>query len=241
MHAIIRQGNGKYYVSAVFGYYNNIKSTNDYQRYIERIHSPYYIVYDEQKEHLVKCFAMKPHTTHLIPLVLIVDSSTKDWIVDENGIGGIDFLPREVADKLTETGELPQDIKEKCLSIDEAFMYEEYHEIKTESDIENLEYASGGFHDAYIEEHRMLKDGTLYLLFEGVWGCKIELWLWGDLEYDTSSRDREEYLPYWLSSSLFFQDDFIYFVDEAEMTVEQINEEYCWFKARHMKYHIIPD
>ena len=39
MHAIIRQGNGKYYISSVFGYYNDVKSEDDYQRYLERINS----------------------------------------------------------------------------------------------------------------------------------------------------------------------------------------------------------
>ena len=43
MHAILRQGNGEYYVSAVFGYYRDIAATNSYQRYLERIHKPYFI------------------------------------------------------------------------------------------------------------------------------------------------------------------------------------------------------
>lgn len=39
-------------------------------------------------------------------------------------------------------------------------------------------------------------DGTLYLRFDGNWGCEIEMWFWGDLEYDTSSRNPEEYDSY---------------------------------------------
>ena len=35
MHAIVRQGDGKYYVSPVFGYYKDVKSKDDYQRYLE--------------------------------------------------------------------------------------------------------------------------------------------------------------------------------------------------------------
>ena len=54
MHAIIRQGNGKYYISAVFGYYNDVKSEDDYQRYLERIHTPYYIIFNEEKTKLIK-------------------------------------------------------------------------------------------------------------------------------------------------------------------------------------------
>ena len=75
MHALVRKGDGKYYVSAVFGYYNNIKSNNDYERYLESIHSPYYIIWDEKKEHLIKWFAMTPNTKYLIPQLLIIDTS----------------------------------------------------------------------------------------------------------------------------------------------------------------------
>lgn len=45
MHALIRLGDGKYYVSAVFGYYRNITATGDYQRYLEGIHKPYWILF----------------------------------------------------------------------------------------------------------------------------------------------------------------------------------------------------
>ena len=227
MHAIIKQGNGKYYVSAVFGCYNNVN---------RRIYSRYYIVWDEKKEHLIKWYY-----SGFNQLMIIVDKSEENWITDEEGIGGIDFLPKETADRIVDTGEMPQDIREKCLAVDEGFVYEEYHEIKNERDIENLQYASGYFHDAYIEEQKLLEDGTLYLLFEGVWGCSIEVWFWGDLEYYTSGRDLEVYDPYWLDSSLFFHDGFVYFTDGENMTADKIGEENYWFKARHMKYHIIPD
>lgn len=32
----------------------------------------------------------------------------------------------------------------------------------------------------------MQADGTLYLRFDGIWGCEVEVWFWGELEYDTS-------------------------------------------------------
>ena len=54
MHAIVRQGDGKFYGAPVFGYYRDVKSEDDYQRYLERIHTPYYGVWDEAGEHLVK-------------------------------------------------------------------------------------------------------------------------------------------------------------------------------------------
>lgn len=99
----------------------------------------------------------------------------------------------------------------------------------------------GGFHDAYIEECKQLDDGSLYVRFDGTWGCKVEVWFWGAVEYDISSRDPEQCDPYWFASTIIIQDGFVYFIDEDNMTVDRISEGYCWFKARHMKYRIIPD
>lgn len=118
----------------------------------------------------------------------------------------------------------------------ESITYHRYLDI-----IENLEWASGGFHDACIQECKLQDDGSLYVKFDGTWGCKVEVWFWGDVEYDISSRDPDECDPYWYGSTVIIWDDFVYFVDEEDMTVDQISDGYCWFKARHMKYRIIPD
>ena len=40
---------------------------------------------------------------------------------------------------------------------------------------------------------------------------------------------------------LLMENGFIYFVDEDDMTVEDIGQGYCYFKARNMKYRIIPN
>ena len=241
MHALIRQGNGKYYVSAVFGYYKDVKSEDDYQRYLEKIHSPYYVVLNPEKTALIKVFAMQPNTKYLIPLVLIIETNQAEWITDEEGLGGVDFLPREKADAYIALGSTPESILEKCFAIDQAYHYDEYPEIRTEKDVENLYWASGYFHDARIAEQKVLDDGKLYLMFDGTWGCSIEVWFWGDVSYCTESRNPELYDPYWFGSTIILQDGFIYFVDDDDMTVDKITDEYCWFKARHMQYHIIPD
>jgi hypothetical protein len=241
MHALIRQGNGKYYVSAVFGYYKDVKSEDDYQRYLESIHSPYYVVFDSEKTHLIKWFAMQPDTKYLIPQLLIVEADQSNWKLEEDYTGGVNFLTRDVADKIIATQNVPKDILEQCLEIDREYIYNEYPEICNEKDIQNLDWASGNFHDARIKEQKILEDGSLYLKFDGVWGGSIEVWFWGDLEYNTDSRDPEYSDPFWYGSTIILQDGFVYFVDEEDMKVEDIGNGYCWFKARHMKYHIIPD
>ncbi len=241
MHAIIRQGNGEYYISAVFGYFRNITATEEYERYIQSIHSPYWIVWDKEKKSLIKWLTMEPNTKYIIPQILIVDSERENWNMDENGEGCINFLSRELLDSFLGEEHQPEEILEKCRAIDQDYVYEEIREIRNEKDIEDLNWASGGFHDAYIAREELQQDGTLYLRFDDVWGCEIEMWFWGDLEYDTSSRDPECFDSYWYGSTILQKDDFIYLIDEDGMTVDEINEHSCYFRARHVKYRIIPD
>ena len=173
--------------------------------------------------------------------MLIIESGQEGWIEDEEGVGGVDFLPREVADQIIDSGLFPDGVFEKCKAVGAGYEYKPEQEILTQKDIENLEWASGGFHDACIQECKLQDDGSLYVKFDGTWGCKVEVWFWGDVEYDISSRDPDECDPYWYGSTVIIWDDFVYFVDEEDMTVDQISDGYCWFKARHMKYRIIPD
>lgn len=241
MHAIIRQGEGKYYVSAVFGYYKDITATDDYEKYLQNIHNPYWIVWDAEKRRLIKWLAFAPNTKYIIPQVIIIDADQSNWRKDENGVGCVDFLNRELLDSFLDRDEQPKEILDKCRAMDAGYVYEETTEIKTEADIVNLSWASGGFHDAFIAKEELKEDGTLYLLFEGTWGYKIEVWFRGDLEYDTSSRHSDEYDHFWLGSTVILQDGFVYLIDDDDMTVDKIGPGYCYFKARHMKYRIIPD
>ena len=54
MHAIIRQGDGKFYISAVYGYYEDNTAIDDYDRYLEQIYKPYWIIWDPEKKRLIR-------------------------------------------------------------------------------------------------------------------------------------------------------------------------------------------
>lgn len=241
MHAIIRQDDGKYYVSAVFGYYRDVTATEDYKRYIESIHKPYWIVWDSEKKRLIRWLSMVPDTKYIIPQILIVDSERNNWNLDEDGVGCVDFLSRELLNSFLDDEIQPEEILSRCRAMDAGYVYNEITEVKNQQDIEDLDWVSGGFHDARIAKEKLQDDGTLYLRFDGTWGCEIEVWFSGDLEYDTSSRDPEECDPYWYGSTVILHNGFVYFVDEEDMTVDKITPGYCYFKARHMKYKVIPD
>ena len=88
MHALVNQGNGKYYVSYVFGYYTDITATDEYERYVQSIHSPYFIVWDENKQKLIKWLRMVPIQITLFNKLLL---ST------EIGIIGLSMMKVKVA------------------------------------------------------------------------------------------------------------------------------------------------
>lgn len=240
MHALINQGNGKYYLSYVFGYYRDITVTDEYERYVQSIDNPYWVVWDPEGKHLIRWYPNVQGTNYLILQIIIVDADQSNWTKDENGNGCVDFLNRELLDSFLDQDDQPEEILAQCRAVDEGYTYDEIQEVKTQTDIENLHWATGGFHDAYIKQQEMQDDGTLYLRIDGIWGCAIDVWFWGDVEYDTSSRDPEYYDPYWFGATVILQDGFVYLVDEEDMTVDQITSGYCYFKARHMRYRILP-
>ena len=233
MHAIIRKGNGEYYISAIFGYYSDSHQ--------EPYYGSYFVVFDEDKDNLIKQQVFNPETKPELDLmVLIVDRDESDWEENKYGFGGVSFLPKEKAMNIIQTGIFPEDTLDKCKELDDKFHYKEYIDIHNEADIEQLMDVSGDFHDAIIE--KINNDGNvLYVLFDGVWGCKIEMFFEGDVSYNTDSRNPKQYDPYWQGSTMILQDGYLYFVDEMDMKVEDIKEGYCWFKAQNIRYHIIPN
>ena len=42
-------------------------------------------------------------------------------------------------------------------------------------------------------------------------------------------------------TSMVIEDGFIYFYDCDGISPSKLSNKYCWFKARKVKYHIIPD
>lgn len=238
---MICQGNGEYYISAVFGYYRDITATEDYERYLQSIHKPYWIVWNEEKNRLIRWQTFIPDSKYLIPQILIIDAEQENWNTDEDGVGCVDFLSRELLDSFLDEELQPEELLDKCRAMDEGYIYQETPEIKTQKEIEDLMCASGSFHDAWIEKEVLNEDGTLYLMFDGTWGCKIEVWFWGDLEYDTSSRQSGEYSPYWSDSTVLLEDGFVYFVDDDIEKADEIGPGFCYFRAKHMKYRVIPN
>ena len=240
MHVIIRLGNGDYYVSAVFGVYNAAKNKAS-----DTGHSLYYIVFDQNKQKLVKKYLYdqkalkgKGHLLHL--MVLDLNYTREHWNLDEDGYGCVEFLNKDDIEKYLSGQALPDDILSQCRAIDDSFEYQEWNEIKTAEDVEQLDAVSWGFHDASIDRIEQRTDGSLYVLFNGLWGCDIEVVFKDEVSYCTESRNPETSDPYWFGSTILFDGEFKILIDDEDLTLEDISDGYCWFKAKKMSYHVIP-
>ena len=99
---------------------------------------------------------------------------------------------------------------------------------------------TGELHDARIVKLEKQPDGSLYVLFDGVWGCSVELVFSGDVAYCAESRNPEKWDPYWFESSIVVQDGLVYFFDSSK-NLTALNDNDCWFKAKTMAYRIISE
>ena len=204
MHAIIRKGNKEYYTSAVFGFYDDNPNKSGFCKY--------FIVFNEEKTKLIKKKMFNPKKKPYYDLtVLLLDDCQNDWDVDTNGYGCVNFLNIDLVEEIVQGKNISNELLKKCKDIDSQYVYYEYNEINTQTDIDKLMLVSGGFHDARIFEMKELEDGILKVVFDGIWGCN------------------------------FIDNGRNVFVDEEDVELKDINENYCWFKAEKVTYHIIPE
>ena len=234
MYALIRQGSGKYYGSTVFGFYKEGSDPYDFDEY--------YIVLNEEKNRLIRQFEFEPRKRFLNKLVLLTDDDQEGWHVDKNGYGEAAFLSKEQVLELTLEETQPEELLKKCLEIDQNYHYEECQEIRSEKDIERLMLTAGGFHDGVIIKLEKRTDDLLYILFDGIWGCQIELFFRGNISFCIGNKDPEEDDPYWFSASLIRDaEGYFYLVDEEGVEPGEDLEGFCWFKGKALQYRVIPN
>lgn len=234
MHAIIRKGNKEYYTSAVFGFFDDNPNKNGFCKY--------YIVFNEEKTKLIKKNIFNPKKRPYYDLmVLLLDDCQHDWNVDSNGYGCVDFLDKSTVEEIVQGKNISDELVGKCKKIDSQYVYHEYNEIKEQKDIEQLMTVSGWFHDARILKIEKVETDTVKVTFDGVWGCNIEMLFDGNVSYCVESRDPDEYDPYWYDSKMFFDNNMIVFVDDEDVEPKDINDNYCWFRAEKVTYHVIPE
>ncbi len=234
MYAIVKKSDNKYYTSMVFGYY---KKKSESGRYLKNLFDRCFIVLNEEKNKLVIQYIFDRNKEYLDPLILITDADRKNWNINDDNCGSVKFLDSENLLTLVENNNVPETDLIKCIENDKNYKYSEYVNAENEQDFENFSCVSGGLHDAYIEKLKEEND-SIYVLFEGVWGCSIEVWFEGNVSYNLGDK-KEENFCFWLNSTLTKYNGYIYLIDQSEANPDNISEDSCWFRAEKMKYHVI--
>ena len=171
-------------------------------------------------------------------LVLIVDGDTSDWIAESEEEQAVDFLPADKLLSWVQDGAVPGELLQRCIALDAAYCYEPVREIGTQKDIEDFLWATGSLHDAFIAGLR--REGeNIRALFDGVWGCRVEIVFEG--EAVCHRRRGVHYFDEWLDCSVALADGFVYLIDCDGVTPDELDEDRDWFRARRMKYRIIPE
>ena len=229
MYAIVREGEGKFYTSMVFGFYSNPEDAYD----------RYWIVLNREKTALVRKNLFQENTKYLYLMVLITDADESGWRKLDAHRESLDFLPTETLPELIDRGAVSKELIQRCLELDRAYLYEEVRQVRTAEDIRDLSWVSGGFHDGFVQKLEQRED-ELYILFDGLWGCSLEVWFEGDVAYDVSACTEGNRDPYWYDSKVLFHEGFVYLIDNEKAVAGQWDGQ-CWFRGRNMRYRVIPD
>jgi len=232
MYAIVKDEDGTNYTSPVFAYYNSITATDKFQRYLESIYNRFYVVLNREGTGLIKQYAFRKSDPTLNLRIHIVNAEQDDWIVDADGYGCTAFL--QSVDFLADELIVPPQLLKVCCQRGQEEHYQEFVDIETDRDIQNFEVVSGGLHDAFIETLRATED-SLYILFDGCWGLKFEMWFSGDVAYHLSENGDSE----WLDSTLKKENGYLYLIDEGDINIADISDDYCWFKAKNIRYRVL--
>mgnify|MGYP000011501950 FL=1 len=239
MYAIVRKDRGGFYTSVVFGFFCKPQAGGLFKKPRKNPSDYFYLVLNEDKTCLVKHYLFPQKSKRLDPRILIVEADQSDWVLDSEGQGCVSFL--QSPDLSSDEIALDTTSLKRCIQMDAEHVYHAYVDVTSNDDLENLMFASRCFHDAYILAFHQ-EDDSIYVLFDGVWGCRIEIWFAGDAACNAEIRNPQQCDIYWYSASLLRKGDFIYLIDDENATPEDLDDgHYCWFKARQMRYHIIPN
>lgn len=78
------------------------------------------------------------------------------------------------------------------------------------------------------------------MCFQGLWGCSIELWFYGNVAYQLGVKANEEFSPYWSTAALFQENDAFYLIDDGK-SIAELTDDDCYLKGTTLKYHVIPN
>lgn len=174
--------------------------------------------------------------------IFIYNADKVGWITKKK-IEGYDWVLENVTRKFLKT-EINEVILDKCKELQATVEECEWFDINNKDDIDNLMCVSLNFHDSYVKN--MYEDGgKQYIHFNTTWGCEILFELDGNAntnlfkDYGAVIVDNV-YLDI-MDSTMFFQDNLIYWVDDDSITSsDEIQKKKAYyFYAEKVKWKLI--
>lgn len=160
-----------------------------------------------------------------------------DWVSNEKYEGYNWIL--ENLDKVNGT-----DIFEKCKILQASVKDCDWFEIKDKSDIDGLMCVAIGFHDSYVK-NIYVENGKQYIHFNTTWSGEILFELDGNAETNLAKGLGHmmigDYYPLILESSMFFDNNLIYWVDDDRFgcSADLDKFEYYYFCANRINWKLI--
>ena len=207
------------------------------------------IVFDNDKNKF-SFVTMYRYTKGLTRSVFIIDGNEEDFVKNRvininlfkkiKNINGYDWLVDEakVFADIVKGKEINEEYKKKAIQLNESIVLKEWTLVKNEQDIENLMSVAWGFHDGIIEKVIFNSEiDNLEVIFSGCWGSKITLSFQADPAVKVSFD--KQFMQEIMSSSIFFENSFVYWVDDDAIgSVQQLeeNKDIQYFRARALSW-----
>ncbi len=175
--------------------------------------------------------------------IYIYNADEEGWI-SKGKIEGYEWVLKNISKKFFQTKINVSAIFDKCKTLQATVKDYEWFDIKNESDVKGLMYASVDFHDSYVK--KIYKDGAKqYIHFDTTWGCEILFELDGNIETnlfeDYGHIVIDNVFFDIIDSTVFFENDLIYWVDDDSIkSISKIRESQAhYFCAKNVKWKLI--
>lgn len=206
------------------------------------------IVFDREK-YRFSFVRMYRHPKNLVRGVFIVDCDEEGFVENRSvkinpfktihHVSGYPWLVdnRELFIKILKNKQVDESYKETADRINQGIVIEEWTLVKNEQDMKNLMSAAWGFHDGVIE--KIVENGdsdSLEVVFSGCWGSRITLLFQSDVHFSSDETESQEFI---FGSNVFFENGFVYWVDDFDINSETeliAAKDIRYFKARTLSW-----
>ena len=207
------------------------------------------IVFDNEKNKF-SFVKMYRYTKGLTRSVFIIDQNEQEFVRDRvikinvwkkmKNVSGYDWLVDNPTLFLNIVNDktVSEEYCLKAIQLNENIVLTEWTFIKTKQDVENLMSVAWGFHDGIIEKVVFNAElDNLEVVFSGCWGSIITLSFQTGPAIKLSFDD--QFIQDIMSSNIFFENGFVYWVDDDTVNcVQQIeeNKDIQYFRARALSW-----